>query len=116
MYSVSSADITPSEISWFLFVLYSSSLAAIKYPLPPAAPCLFTITILLIPLGSDIGVGIGRLASRINFSFISLSDSHLRIHLLPKTGVFIDSISSEVICAISVPCGISTDSFCANND
>ena len=79
-----------------------------KYPLPPAAPCRFTITNFSISFGSVTGFGIGSVASLMSFSFISLSDSQRRIHLFPKTGVLIDSISSEFICAMSVPCGIKT--------
>src|SRR5207245_10846302 len=88
----------------------SFSLVVKKYPLPPAAPYLFAITNVLISFGLGMVLGMLSFDSIINFSFIFLSDSHLRIHLLPKIGILIDSICDESIWEIRVPCGISTAS------
>lgn len=108
--------IIPSFISLSRLLLYSASFAARKYPFPPAAPCLFAMTKFLICFGSGTDFGTSRFASSINFSLRLRSDSQRRTHLLPKIGVVIDSICSELICAIKVPCGISMELFCSRID
>ena len=52
---------------------------------------------ILIPLGTF------SFDSSINFSFSSLSDSQRKMDLFPNIGIFIDSISDELICEIKVP-------------
>src|SRR5829696_8279279 len=59
-----------------------------------------------------IACGVFRPASFISFSLRSLSASHLNIHLLPKRGVSIFSISSLFIGDIRVPWGIRTEPAC----
>ena len=67
-----------------------------KYPLPPAAPCNFTMQRSLISALDLIVAGIFNFDSNISFSLRFLSASHLKMSLLPKKGTSIFSISSEL--------------------